>query len=216
MKSEMKGLTRRLDRVRNHHAAAQEIEKLKIKLTCQEKKSAEKNKEMEELKKEIRALKGEVKELKDVNDYLISLEDGDENETDECVHGKMYDTNMRKASYRAILAQCPVAQVENLLQTVVGILTKLTAVKTPSKFTAARMTHELSVLSSIQTVECLLQASAGAIGTDRYPTHSQKRHTVYRVDLRIAILCRAVGSVLVSQWHVRTVDFKLILCVKIS
>ena len=124
-------------------------------------------------------MKGKVKDLKDTNDYLIScLEDGDENETDECVHGKMYDTNMKKASYRAILAQ-----VGNLLQTVVGTLTKSTVVKTPSKSTAARMTHELSVLSSIQTVECLLQASVATISWD---ATTELGHHINEVHIRMA------------------------------
>ena len=58
--------------------------------------------------------------------------------------------------------------------------------------------------------------SAGAIGTDRYPTRGTQRHSWHIEWMHgtryCAVPCRAVGSVLASLCHMRTVDFELILC----
>ena len=54
--------------------------------------------------------------------------------------------------------------------------------------------------------------SAGAIGTDRYPTRGDTHGTSSRWTVRGTVPCRAVGSVLASHCNMRTVDFELILC----
>ena len=53
------------------------------------------------------------------------------------------------------------------------------------------------------------------IGTIPYTRHAATL-TAHQVDARHTVLCCAVGSVLASQRHMHTVDFKLFLCVKIT
>ena len=55
----------------------------------------------------------------------------------------------------------------------------------------------------------LVLGLSARIGT--LPRHAATP-TAHRVDARCAVLCRAVGSVLASHCHMRTVNFELILC----
>ncbi|RUS88175.1 hypothetical protein EGW08_004072 [Elysia chlorotica] len=159
------------------------MKNMKIKLAHQERKAAATNKELDRLKKENKKLQGENKELKDANDYLLSVQE-EWNEGAEESDGKlksMFDTRMRKATYHAVLAQCPVAQVGNLIKTVVNDLSEKRVENVPSKSSVARMTHELSVLLSIQTVECLMNSSVATISWD---ATTELGHHINKIHIR--------------------------------
>ena len=89
---------------------------------------------------------------------------------------------MRKATYRSILAQCPVSQVGKLITQVVAEISGA-QVKGPSKSSAANMTHELSVLSSLQTVECLLMCR---VATIRWDATTEAGHHINEIHLTLS------------------------------
>ena len=62
-----------------------------------------------------------------------------------------------------MLAQCLVPQMGSLISGVVGELSGNEVQKAPFKSSAARMTHELRVLSSIQTEDAILQCESATI-----------------------------------------------------
>ena len=89
---------------------------------------------------------------------------------------------MRKSTYKAILSQCPVAQVGSLLKTVATELSGKQIQNAPSKSTIAQMAHELSVLSSIQTIECLLKSNVSTISWD---ATSESGHHINEIHIRL-------------------------------
>ncbi|RUS68654.1 hypothetical protein EGW08_023584 [Elysia chlorotica] len=160
-----------------------EMKNMKIKLAHQERKAAATNKELDRLKKENKKLQGENKELKDANDYLLSVQE-EWNGGVEDSDGKsksIFDTKMRKATYHAVLAQCPVG---NLIKTVVNDLPDKRVEKVPSKSSVARMTHELSVLSSIQTVDFLMNSSVVSLTLISWDATTELGHHINEIHIR--------------------------------
>ena len=186
--AQLRNLTKRAERLEKTDKAACEMKNLKIKLCHSERMLGKKKTELDDLTSELRALKRENKELQDANHYLHSLlieavdKDGEEKELCGDRPFQPYCTNVRKATYKAILSQCPVAQVGSLLKTVATELSGKQIQNAPSKSTVARMAHELSVLSSIQTVECLLKSNVSTISWD---ATSEAGHHINEIHIRL-------------------------------
>ena len=153
-------LMQQVQNIKNPLQASREQKNLKIKLSAMERKCGERQREADSLLAQNKLLLKEVKDLKDANDYLIAIQEKPEDEKHQVI-----PTSVRKATYRALLAQCPVSQVGQLIEGMVSEISG-TTIHGPSKSTAARMAHELSVLSSIQTVECLLECDVATISWD--------------------------------------------------
>ena len=173
------------------------LSKENVRLASENKKKCNKISSLEStcsnLKKAVRENTIEISKVKQYSDYLaaVSVEKHEE-EFYNSRDGKMYNLDVRRCIYQALLCDVPVQNCGVLLRAFMNIVNKRD-INVPSPSTCAQMAYELGVLSTIMLAEFMLNQRHLCLSWDATTLEGAHLNEIHLTANKVRCLVLDVG-----------------------